>query len=214
MRFELLRTYPVDVLRYLPKFLKQDPSFKATQDSLSVEHEKLRLLIIDLCKQLFVESATWGLDDWERVYGITRDLDASYEQRRQAILTKIQGTTTITREQLETLINFVVPTKDAHVVENTAPNQFKVTLDTIVAIDEVRRVVNDYKPAHLTYLVGHNFEGILSAGIAGAVTVTRRVHLEQVESDNVITTEASVSTMAGAVAMTNIIRLHSEGGNI
>ena len=70
MIFELLRTYKVDVLRYLPKFLKNDGSFKATEDSLSEEHEKQRLLIIDICKQLFVESATWGLSDWERVYGI------------------------------------------------------------------------------------------------------------------------------------------------
>ena len=91
MIFELLRTYKVDVLRYLPKFLSKDSSFKATQDSLSEEHEKLRLLIIDICKQMFVETATWGLDDWERVYGIKTDKDLSLEKRRENLLIKIQG---------------------------------------------------------------------------------------------------------------------------
>ena len=56
MIFNLLRTYKVDLLRYLPKFLANDKDFNATQTALSEEHERLRLLIIDIAKQLFVEN--------------------------------------------------------------------------------------------------------------------------------------------------------------
>lgn len=40
MIFELLRTYKVDVMRYLPKFLAKDKSFNAVQGTLSYEHEQ------------------------------------------------------------------------------------------------------------------------------------------------------------------------------
>lgn len=48
MIFELLRTYKVDVMRYLPKFLTKDKSFNAVQGTLSYEHEQYRLKVIDI----------------------------------------------------------------------------------------------------------------------------------------------------------------------
>lgn len=206
MRFELLRTYPVDLLRYLPKFLKNDPSFKATQDALSVEHEKIRLLLIDVCKQLFVESATWGLADWERVYAITPAKGALIEERRKILLAKIQGSVTITAEQLETLINYVIPTKDGRVYENTAPNQFKIGMNTPIAIDEVRRTVETYKPAHLSYQVFHNFVANAPMKVAGAVRVLKNIKLEQIKSDNTITTHTN-GVVVGAVAVSSVYTL-------
>lgn len=183
MIFELLRTYKVDVLRYLPKFLSKDASFKATEDALSEEHEKLRLLIIDICKQMFVETATWGLNDWERVYGIRTDEDLSIEKRRENLLIKIQGAQTVTTPQLEKLVNNVVPTSDAKVIENTAPNQFKIVMETAVAVDEVRKVVEQYKPAHLTYIVGHLFKSNSKIYIGGIVSVCTVSKVKYAASD-------------------------------
>lgn len=206
MIFELLRTYKVDVLRYLPKFLKSDGSFKATEDALSEEHEKQRLLIIDICKQLFVETATWGLDDWERVYGIETDKDLPAEVRRENLLIKIQGAQTVTINQLEKLINNVVPTDDTTVIENTAPNQFKVVMETAIAIDEVRKVVEHYKPAHLTYSVGYLLKSNSKIYIGGIVSICTLSKVKYAAFDKWI--NAAEGLYVGASVMnTDILRI-------
>lgn len=206
MIFELLRTYKVDVLRYLPRFLAKDESFKSTQDALSEEHEKLRQLIIELCKQMFVETATWGLDDWERVYGIETDKDLSLEKRRENLLIKIQGAQTVTTLQLEKLVNNVVPTNDATVIENTAPNQFKVVMESAVAVDEVRKVVEHYKPAHLTYVVGHLFKSNSKICVGGIVSVCTVSKVKYAASDKRISVSEGLY-IGMSVMNTDIIKV-------
>ena len=179
MIFNLLRTYKVDVLRYLPKYLSKDETFKGTQDSLSEEHEKQRLLIIDICKQLFVETATWGLDDWERVYGLENNRNLSIDDRRAYLLIKIQGSQTITENKLQEFINLVYPPGSAVVKENTGPNRFSVLLDTADALDEIRNVIEVYKPAHLTYAIAHEFNAKGPIVAVGAVTNTERIFITQ-----------------------------------
>lgn len=212
MIFNLLRTYKVDVLRYLPKFLSQDSTFKGTQDSLSEEHEKQRLLIIDICKQLFVESATWGLDDWERVYGL-HNKHLSVDQRRNLLLVKMRGTQTITENKLQEIVNLVYPSKNAIVKENTGPNVFKVIVDTIDALDEVRRIVEIYKPAHLSYLISHSLTGRVGIRIMGAVSQVERIHIMPQVQDNHIETRGAVVRPIGAIAILEkyiIKEVHSE----
>ena len=200
MIFNLLRTYKVDVLRYLPKFLSKDGTFKATQDSLSEEHEKQRLLIIDICKQLFVESATWGLDDWERVYEL-ENKHLSIDQRRNLLLVKMRGAQTITEEKLQEIVNLVYPPKNAVVKENTGANTFKVIIDTIDALDEIRRVVEIYKPAHLSYLLSHAFTSKGPMMISGAVSQIERIHIMPQRSDRTITTRGAIAQIVGAIAI-------------
>ena len=200
MIFNLLRTYKVDVLRYLPKFLSKDGTFKATQDSLSEEHEKQRLLIIDICKQLFVESATWGLDDWERVYGL-QNKHLSIDQRRNLLLVKMRGAQTITEEKLQEIVNLVYPPKNAVVKENTGANTFKVIIDTIDALEEIRRVVEIYKPAHLSYLLSHAFTSKGPMMISGAVSQIERIHIMPQRSDRTITTRGIIAQIVGAIAI-------------
>lgn len=200
MIFNLLRTYKVDVLRYLPKFLSKEGTFKATQDSLSEEHEKQRLLIIDICKQLFVESATWGLDDWERVYEL-QNKHLSIDQRRNLLLVKMRGAQTITEEKLQEIINLVYPPQNAVVKENTGANTFKVIIDTIDALDEIRRVVEIYKPAHLSYLLSHAFTSKGPMMISGAVSQIDRIHIMPQRSDRTIITRGAIAQIVGAIAI-------------
>lgn len=208
MIFNLLRTYKVDVLRYLPRYLSKDETFKGTQDSLSEEHEKQRLLIIDICKQLFVETATWGLDDWERVYGLENNRNLSIDDRRDYLLIKIQGSQTITESKLQELINLVYPPGSAIVKENTGPNRFSVLLDTADALDEIRNVIEVYKPAHLTYAIAHEFNAKGPIVAVGAVTNTERIYIKQEKSDRSITARGIYACPVGAVAIRSNINLH------
>ena len=51
--FHFLRLEKVNVMRYLPKFLAGDMSFKEVQDTLSAEHERYRLFLPEITKQFF-----------------------------------------------------------------------------------------------------------------------------------------------------------------
>lgn len=210
MNFELLRTSPVNVMRYLPKFLNKDESFRLSQHALSLEHEALRLKIIDVCKQLFVESATWGLDDWERVYGIAHNSNATDEERRNMLLIKMQGTATISIAKLNELVNLVAPSKDVIVLENTKPNQFKVLVNTPVSVKDIREVVEIYKPAHLAYLVAHQFTCQSAIHILGAVKITRRISIKQAENDGIIRTKLPNISTIGAVSTLHTLHINQE----
>ena len=77
--------------------------------------------------------------------------------RRKALLDKIRGAATVTNTRMQALIDNIVPTKDAHLVENVAPGVFRIDMETMVAVDELRAMVNFYKPAHLTCIISHYF---------------------------------------------------------
>jgi len=149
--FEFLRETEVDILRYLPAYLASDPHFKEIQKLLSTEHEKQRQLLIDIAKQFFVDTATWGLDDWERIYGIKKDSGSTYDERRSVIKSKILGIGTITNSMMNYLINQFVPAKDARFVENVTPGTFRIEVQNSYNADKIKNTVEIYKPAHLSY---------------------------------------------------------------
>lgn len=86
--YELLRETEVDLKRYLPDFLFTDPSFMKVMEALNTYQEQQRQELIDVFKQFFISSATWGLTDWERVYGIVPESGSSYDIRRAALKIK------------------------------------------------------------------------------------------------------------------------------
>lgn len=50
------------------------------------EHEKLRAAVADILNQLFVNTATWGLDLWEEFCGLQTNANDAYAQRRARVL--------------------------------------------------------------------------------------------------------------------------------
>lgn len=207
MIFELLRTYKVDVMRYLPKFLAKDKSFNAVQGTLSYEHEQYRLKVIDIAKQFFVETATWGLADWERVYALPST--GTIENRRIALLRKIRARDTVTNNRMQSLIDSVVFTKDATLVENVAPGVFRIDMETMIVLDELRAIVDFYKPAHLTYLIAHAFFTQGQFFYAGAVSDFDILSIEKGADGDIDTGRAPVA-YAGSVSVFDNVFI---GGN-
>ena len=113
----LLRRTPVKTLKHLPKFLPIDDDFKNTELISDDEHEKLRLAVLDVKNQLFVETATWGLSDWERVLGISVKENAGIEDRRIQILLKLQGANTVSETFMNNLINIFCENKSGYIIQ-------------------------------------------------------------------------------------------------
>lgn len=149
--FQFLRKKESDILRYLPPFLAKDKVFKEIADDCSIEHEKIRLQIIDLAKQFFVSTATWGLDDWERVLAITTVKSDSYRNRRNRILLKLQGCQTSTIDFIKTLINRYMTEYVGDIIEYNSENRFEIVVDSdkVISYKEMIKAIDTYKPAHL-----------------------------------------------------------------
>ena len=150
--FQFLRLQPPDVMRYLPKFLAEDEHFRKVQAGLNVEHEQRRQAIIDLAQQFFIDTATWGLSAWERIYQTNPPSGASIDLRRSLLRAKKLGTRTMTKENLELLINQFVTGQDAYIVEIPTPGCLQVNVPSAVKYwDSLEDMLSKMVPAHLTY---------------------------------------------------------------
>lgn len=166
--FRLLRDSEPDVSRYLPLFLCSDPTFKSWLDTQSEEHKRLWMDIIDAWKQSYVNEATWGLSDWEAFLGIPTDEKLSYTVRRAAIIAKMNGTQTVTKEFLERTINSFTSDKSSRVVDH--PDQYSVDIylpnGGVLSFEEMDKAIRTFMPAHIgwryiyqTYVNGSQYIG-------------------------------------------------------
>ncbi|SFO70481.1 Concanavalin A-like lectin/glucanases superfamily protein [Acidaminococcus fermentans] len=166
--FRLLRDSDPDVSKYLPLFLINDPTFKSWLDTQSEEHKRLWMDIVDAWKQFYVEEATWGLSDWEKFLGIPTDEKLSYTVRRSAIIAKMNGTQTVTKEFLERTINSFTSDKSSRVVDH--PDQYSVDIylpnGGVLSFEEMDKAIRTFMPAHIgwryiyqTYVNGSQYIG-------------------------------------------------------
>ncbi len=150
--FLFLRLEKVNVMRYLPKFLAGDMSFKDVQDTLSAEHEQYRLFLPEITKQFFIETATWGLPSWEDVYQTNPPYDANIDLRRTLVKAKMLGRQPATKHRVELLVNTFTKGGDAYVEEDVAPGSFRLHFPSIILWQEqLEEALDAAVPAHLMY---------------------------------------------------------------
>lgn len=208
MILELLRDKKVDLLKYLPEFLGKDAQLRETANVLSNEHERIRIDISDVARQIFVETATWGLDEWETVYGLKHSSDDTYLLRRGRLKAKILGARTVTRDLMNQLVNSVVPGKDAEIVENVAPNVFRIDMATIAALDEIRQIVDTYKPAHLTCILSHALKADGTLYVGGAISEFTKTDIRMPNEINIQMDTRKI--YAGGIV--SVLHIHKIGG--
>lgn len=151
-----LRNQPVDIARYLPSFLQSDKRFQSLLQACSTEHEKYRLFLDELSNQFFVETATWGLTDWERILDLRPDAGDNYEQRRNRILLKLQSHNTSTLEFMAALIKrYCKAGTDVTIYENETPYTFRIDVSngSVLYSRDLLDALETYKPAHLSYRI-------------------------------------------------------------
>lgn len=145
---DFIRDDIVDLCKYLPAFLKKDPEFAAKLKAESSAHDDARKTLIDLFEQFFVSTATWGLENWERFLALPHDKADSDEKRRNRILISLRGPSTTT---LENVRNIVQSYGTGSVEEHNDKYYFIIftTEADAEALNEMRRKIEVYKPAHL-----------------------------------------------------------------
>lgn len=177
---DFMRQESTNILRYLPAFVSETSNtFKTIGDSQSAEHDHLKEYMIDVYKQFFISTATWGLVLWEKDLFLPIIENDSYENRRLRIWNKLQSKQTSTLQFMTDLLNNYVSTKDGKITElyDTYTLRFEVQDGTIDNWTDLLNAINQWKPAHLAYF----FNTYLNLGeevyFSGIVTEVEEIYI-------------------------------------
>lgn len=177
---DFMRQESTNILRYLPAFISETSNtFKTIGDSQSAEHDYLKEYMLDVYKQFFISTATWGLVLWEKDLFLPIIETDSYENRRLRIWNKLQAKQTSTLQFMTDLLNNYVSTKDGKITElyDTYTLKFEVQDGTIDNWTDLLAAINQWKPAHLAYF----FNTYLNLGeevyFSGIVTEVEEIYI-------------------------------------
>ena len=111
--------------------------------------------IADVLKQMYVSTATWGLDYWEDMLFLPRNEGKTYEERRSRIYARIRSTKTTTVEVVKEIASAFFGAKNIIVTEHNSNYSFNIDFENIevdtVKLQDVINTLEIYKPAHLNY---------------------------------------------------------------
>lgn len=68
---ELTRDIERDMFDYMPKEYEDYKESRAIVQAEATEFERLNEQIAEVLAQFYIETATWGIAEWERIFGIT-----------------------------------------------------------------------------------------------------------------------------------------------
>lgn len=151
---DFMRQEDTNILRYLPDFLSENSTtFKVVGDSQSAEHDRQKATLLDLFKQCFISTATWGLTLWENDLFLTVNEDDSVENRRRRIWNKLQSKKTSTIEFLTELLNNYVEDQDGSITEiyDKYLLEYHVKDGSITNWEDLLDTIHQWKPAHLGF---------------------------------------------------------------
>ena len=155
----------MSLINKLPSFYDNDIT-RPIQNSFTIEVNSVNDEVENTLNQFFVDSATYGLDKWESMLGISKN-NFDYATRRENIKAKMRsrGTTTVSviKNICEAYSNGTV-----EIIVNHSDYSFVIDfIDTIgipKAFDELDKAINEIKPCHLahSYKFNYNTHGDLS----------------------------------------------------
>ena len=148
-----LRKSKIDILRYLPYKLQKDYKFYTVNTAESREHENIRLILNDLLDQLFIDTATWGLDYFEEFLNIIPKSNDDYQTRRTRIKILLNAHDVSTIKFMTDLANKFISDKSAQIIEHNSEYWFEVffNIDGLISLGDLRAAIELYKPAHLGF---------------------------------------------------------------
>lgn len=145
-----------EMIRYLPTFYYGSLDVDEMMKSEGEAFDKFNADIYDVLDQFYIESATWGLDIWEREFAIVSQPNDSYEQRRARLRAKITGTGTFTPADAQALANQFNEPKTAEYIRIPNKYQFKIrhNVDHLIDFKGMIKAFEEMKPAHLRHING------------------------------------------------------------
>ena len=145
----------------LPFFYEECPKTNTIQDGLSSEINNLYSKVNSTIDQLYVNSTTWALSEWEKFADIKKT-DGTIEQRRARVASKLKAKGTTTLEVMKSLCKSY--SEDIRVTE--IYNEYKILLELIATkendipktynFSDMNEAIWEIKPAHLNHEIDIN----------------------------------------------------------
>lgn len=153
----------------LPSYERQSKVFQEILQAEQIEFNKLNVDIVDLEKQLNIDTATWGLTVYEKELGIETDLNKPLGERRSVIKSKWRGTGKVDRLLIKTAVDAFTNGQVEVTFDGSINVQFTSVLGIPPNIDDAKKAVENIAPAHLR--VAYYFAYLLVRDIHGVMTL-------------------------------------------
>ncbi len=153
------------MMNYLPRYYDSSRVIRALNQTRGVEIDKLRQAFDETHDQLFVNTATWGLDTWEKELGLSTVTGKPYSERRSRILSKLRGIGTVTASMIKNVaesytggtveVSFGTQVYSFDVYRETTLEPYTIFIKFIDIrgippnIDDLKAIIEEIKPAHL-----------------------------------------------------------------
>ena len=122
-------------------------------DALEIEDSILFENVEDLKNQFFVDDATWGLDNWESMLGISKNT-FDYQTRRENIKAKMRSRGTTSIEVIKNICE-AYSYGEVEIIVNHSDYSFIVnfigSIGVPKAFAELDKTINEIKPCHLAH---------------------------------------------------------------
>jgi hypothetical protein len=131
----------------------------------------------DLINQLYIQTATWALDLWEKEYTVISNIGDSYEVRRARILAKVQGLGTFNPEEARGLANSYSRGKSAEYLAMPGQYRFRTRheVDDLIDYDGLRIAFEEMKPAHLRHIIGLLIRLVMGPNMVKTEDITQKL---------------------------------------
>lgn len=160
------------VAGYISPLYKGDLTCRSVLNAGADQLELLENGMEDVLRQLFVDTATWGLASWEEFLGLLTDAAKSDNDRRAVIRSQLRGSGTVTAELLQSVAQ-AYDNGQIEVLEE--PELYKLTIRFAGTIglppnlDDLKAAVEAVKPAHLA--VVYVFKYLLVNQVHNVMTI-------------------------------------------
>lgn len=136
-----------DIINYLPTYERGSEIFKNLTNSENIELQSQYDAIEDFKIQLSVDTATWGLDYYEKDLGIVTDYSKPYDYRRSVIKSKMRANGKCDR----TLIKLTCDAYTNGDVDVSFNGHIVIKFTSIKGIppnmDDLKAILEEIKPA-------------------------------------------------------------------
>ncbi|MBM0064921.1 putative phage tail protein [Alkalicoccobacillus gibsonii] len=138
---------------YLPPMLNRLIEMKEIFGTEAEEFQQLNDLLFDITDQLFIPTATWGLDRWEDLLSTDRDSSDDIYVRRNRIISQISNFPSTTYKTLERTIDRYLMNPSTTVRSTPGRPHFIVNINgyDLQYGTQIIQQLERMKPAHLAY---------------------------------------------------------------
>lgn len=123
-------------------------------EALGVQFDRVEFMFDDILRQMFPQTATWGIELWEQRLKLPTNENEGIETRRGKVIAKLQSRVTINPETMASITKNLTDV-DIKIVEWIKEWTFLVQADAeyMRKGQEIYKIIKRIKPSHMAFIL-------------------------------------------------------------